>query len=124
MKDKKYKNVEDIIENYLILEDEEIEIPLLITKAKEKFETLKLVQGEGILKPSEAEDAFKVFMQLKKHKDRKIELRAELAEAENLLKEFLKFVNENKISYEKKDDNKNKITYLFWLEDGKVKCNR
>ncbi|MEJ7820997.1 MAG: hypothetical protein WKF85_01680 [Chitinophagaceae bacterium] len=124
MKDKKYKNVEDIIENYLILEDEEIEIPLLITKAKEKFESLKLVQGEGILKPSEAEDAFKVFMQLKKHKDRKIELRAELAEAENLLKEFLRFVNENKISYEKKDDNKNKITYLFWLEDGKVKCNR
>ncbi len=124
MKDKKYKNVEDVIENYLILEDEEIEIPLLITKAKEKFESLKLVQGEGILKPSEAEDAFKVFMQLKKHKDRKIELRAELAEAENLLKEFLKFVNENKISYEKKDDNKNKITYLFWLEDGKVKCNR
>ena len=124
MKDKKYKNVEDIIENYLILEDEEIEIPLLITKAKEKFESLKLIQGEGILKPSEAEDAFKVFMQLKKHKDRKIELRAELAEAENLLKEFLKFVNENKISYEKKDDNKNKITYLFWLEDGKVKCNR
>ncbi len=124
MKDKKYKNVEDVIENYLILEDEEIEIPLLITKAKEKFESLKLVQGEGILKPSESEDAFKVFMQLKKHKDRKIELRAELAEAENLLKEFLKFVNENKISYEKKDDNKNKITYLFWLEDGKVKCNR
>jgi hypothetical protein len=124
MKDKKYKNVEDVIENYLILEDEEIEIPLLITKAKEKFESLKLVQGEGILKPSEAEDAFKVFMQLKKHKDRKIELRAELAEAENLLKEFLKFVNENKVSYEKKDDNKNKLTYLFWLEDGKVKCNR
>lgn len=123
MKDKKYKYAEDVIEDYLMLEDEQIEIPLLISKARDKYESLKIEQGDA-LKPREAEDAFKIFTQLKKLEDRKIEVNEELAEVQSLLKEFLEFVNGNKISFEKKDDNKNKITYLFWLEDGNVKCNR
>ncbi len=123
MKDKKYKYVEDVIEDYLMLEDEQIEIPLLISKARDKYESLKIEQGDA-LKPREAEDAFKIFTQLKKLEDRKTEVNEELNEVQSILKEFLEFVGGNKISFEKKDDNKNKITYLFWLEDGNVKCNR
>jgi hypothetical protein len=50
---------------------------------------------------------------------------AELGDAEFTLREFLSFIEGNQLAYEKKDDvEKQKITYLFWLEDGVVKCNR
>jgi hypothetical protein len=63
-------------------------------------------------------------MQLKKYEERKNEINQELEEVENILRDFLVFLNEAKVSYEKKDDNKNKQTFLFWLEEGQVKCNR
>ncbi len=44
---------------------------------------------------------------------------------EDLLREFILSLNGGKISYEKKDDSdKSKITFLFWVEDNKVNCNR
>ncbi len=43
-KDKKFKYVEDVIEAYLSLNDEEIEIPLAIAAAKEKQITLMPVR--------------------------------------------------------------------------------
>ena len=124
MKDKKYKYVEDVMEEYIDLTDEQIEIPLLVQKANDKYEGLKEDVNGNVLKPSDAEDGFKIFMQLRKYEERKEEIREELGEVEQLLKEFLQFLGEQKISYEKKDDNKNKVTYLFWLEDDQVKCNR
>ncbi len=124
MKEKKYKNLNGLLEEYLMLEDEEIEVPLEIAKTNEKLESLNLKHGDAVLKPGEAENAFKIFTQIKKAEERKSELRMELADVENQLKEFLQSLNQNKITYEKKDDNKNKITYLFWLEEGRVKCNR
>lgn len=124
MKDKRYKYVEDVIEDYIELADEQIEIPLLINKAREKYEGLKLEQGASTIAQEDAEDAFKIFMQLKKYEERKNDINEQLGEVENILKEFLIFLKEHKISYEKKDDNKNKVTFLFWLEEGQLKCNR
>jgi hypothetical protein len=124
MKDKRYKYLEDVIEDYIELTDEQIEIPLLIEKAREKYDGLKLEKNGTIIAYDDAEDAFKFFMQLKKYEERKNELNQELTEVENILRDFLVFLNEAKVSYEKKDDNKNKQTFLFWLEEGQVKCNR
>jgi len=121
---KRYKYVEDVIEDYIELTDEQIEIPLLIDKAKEKYEALELKPTATIICQKDAEDAFKIFMQLKKYEERKNELHQALAEVEAILKEFIGFFKDNKLLFEKKDDNKNKLTFLFWVEDGQLKCNR
>jgi hypothetical protein len=48
-----------------------------------------------------------------------------MEEVEFTLREFLSFIEGNQLGYERKDDvDKQKITYLFWLENGAVKCNR
>ena len=124
MKDKRYKYVEDVIEDYIELTEEQIQIPLLIEKAREKYEALDLKERGSIIPQDDAEDAFKIFMQLKKYEERKEEVTAELAEVEAILKEFISFLKGNKILYEKKDDNKNKLTFLFWVEEDQLKCNR
>jgi signal transduction histidine kinase len=124
MKDKRYKYVEDVIEDYIELTEEQIQIPLLIEKAREKYEALDLKERGSIIPQDDAEDAFKIFMQLKKYEERKEEVTGELAEVEAILKEFISFLKGNKILYEKKDDNKNKLTFLFWVEEDQLKCNR
>lgn len=125
MKDKKYKYVEDMIDDYLQLLDEQIEIPLLMEKANKKFSQRLSGQNENVYSPEEAEDLFKFHSQIKKFEERKTDMNEELAEVENSLKEFLTSLKSGKISYEKKDDNdKSKMTYLFWLQDDKVMCNR
>jgi signal transduction histidine kinase len=124
MKDKRYKYVEDVIEDYIELTEEQIQIPLLIEKAREKYEALDLKEKGSIIPQDDAEDAFKIFMQLKKYEERKEEVTGELAEVEAILKEFISFLKGNKILYEKKDDNKNKLTFLFWVEEDQLKCNR
>ena len=60
----------------------------------------------------------------KKYEQRKAELNDEIAGVEHTLKDFLSFLKGGKITYEKKNDDKSKTTFLFWLEDGKVMCNR
>jgi cobalamin-dependent methionine synthase I len=102
MKDKRYKYLEDVIEDYIELTDEQIEIPLLIEKAREKYDALKLDKNGTKIAYDDAEDAFKFFMQLKKHEERKNEINQELAEVENILRDFLVFLNEAKVSYEKR----------------------
>jgi hypothetical protein len=82
MKDKRYKYVEDVIEDYIELTEEQIQIPLLIEKAREKYEALDLKERGSIIPQDDAEDAFKIFMQLKKYEERKEEVTAELAEVE------------------------------------------
>jgi hypothetical protein len=125
MKEKTYKKVEDVIENYLRLTDEKIEIPLALASVKEKQISLLDGLNGNVLKKSEAENLFKVYMQIRKSEERQLEIVAELNEVEFTLREFLSFVEGNQLAYEKKDDvEKQKITYLFWLEDGVVKCNR
>lgn len=102
-----------------------MEIPLLIEKAQKKFGQNLSSDENAVYKLSEAEDLFKSFTTLKKLEDRKNEINEEFSEVEELLKEFFTSLNGGKISYEKKDDNdKSKLTFLFWLEDDKIKCNR
>ncbi len=125
MKDKKYKYIEDVIDDYIQLLDEQIEIPLLIEKAQKKFSQNLSSEDGNIYTPVQAEYLFKYHSQVKKLEERKNELNQELSEVEGLIREFLMSLNGGKISYEKKDDNdKSKITFLFWVEDGKVMCNR
>lgn len=125
VKEKRYKYAEDVIEDYLRLTDEQIEIPLLIEKAKKKQEALFADLKGNVVKKDDAEDLFKLFMQIKRHEDRKEELREDMAEVEDILKQFLNSINGRQLAYEKKDDvEKLKITYLFWLENGIIRCNR
>ena len=124
MKDKKYKHIEDLIEDYLQLTEEQIEISILVSKAKEKQELFLSENQNATIKTSEAQEGFKVFSQLRKVEDRNKELEAEIAEVETILKDFLQPLTGSRISYEKKDDNKTKITYLFWLDNEQLQLNR
>ena len=125
MKVKKNKHIEDVIDVYITLLDEQIEIPVLIEKANEKYNQHVTDNNSNVYKPGETDDLFKIFMQIKKHEERKAQLDTEVVEVEGTLRDFLAFLKGGKIAYEKRDDNsKSKITFLFWLEDGKVMCNR
>lgn len=125
LKEKKYKFVEDVIEDYMRLTDEQIEIPLLLAKAEEKYISLQSDWNGSVIKKGDADDAFKVFSQIRKLEERKTENQVEYVEVEQTLKKFLTFLNDHQLAYEKKDDvEKMKITYLFWLEEGQIKCNR
>ena len=125
MKEKTYKKIEDLIEDYLRLTDEKIEIPLAVAAAKEKQISLLDAVNGNVIKKSEAENLFKLYMQIRKSEERQLEILGELGDVEFTLREFLSFIEGNQLAYEKKDDvEKQKITYLFWLEDGVVKCNR
>jgi hypothetical protein len=125
MKVKKYKYLEDVIDDYILLSDEQIEIPVLIEKAQKKFHQNISSENDVIYTPAQAEYLFKYHSQVRKLEERKNELSEELAEVESLIREFILSLNGGKISYEKKDDtDKSKITFLFWVEDNKVMCNR
>jgi hypothetical protein len=124
MKDKKYKHIEDLLEDYLQVKEEHLEISLLFSKAVEKQESFRSDYQGSTIKTSEAQEGFKSFLQLKKFEERKKELDSEIEEIEAILNEFLQPLNESRISYEKKDDNKNKMTFLFWLEEGQLKSNK
>lgn len=125
MKYKKYKYLEDLFDEYIQLEDEQIEIPILIEKARKKFGQYVSSDPNPVYVQSDAENLYKVYLTHKKLEERKNEIVLKLAEVEDILKSFFTSLNGAKVSYEKKDDNdKSKLTYLFWLEDGVVKCNR
>ena len=125
MKDKKHKYLEDLIDDYILLSDEQIEIPLLIEKAQKKFNQNLLSEEGTIYTPAQAEYLFKYHSQVRKLEERRNEISEELTAVESLLKEFILSLNGGKISYEKKDDNdKSKMTFLFWVEGDKVMCNR
>ena len=124
MKEKKHKYLEDLFDEYIKLQDEEIEIPVSIEKAEKKFGQYLSSDENVVYKQSDAEDLYKAHNVLKKYEERKSELNEELKEVEELIKSFLTKLNGGKVSYEKKDDDKAKVTVLFWLEDNQVKCDR
>lgn len=126
MKEKKYKHVNEAIEDYLRLSDEQLEIPLAVKKSQEKYNLHKEEDNSSTYDPGETDKMYKIFSQVKKHEERKSEIAEELAFAEETLREFLLFLKGGKISYEHKGvtPKSKKITYQFWLEDGKVRCNR
>lgn len=123
----KPKHIQNVIDEYLKLLDEQIEIPLLINKNQEKYESLMQKVHEDnsdTLKPGEAKHLFETFSQNNKYHERKAELSTEVSETEKMLKKFLTYVKGHKIAYEKKGAKDKKITYLLWLKDGKIECNR
>ena len=125
MKEKKHKYVEDLFDEYIHLSDEQIELPLFIEKAQKKFDQHLSTENDITYKSSDAEDLFKFHSQIRKYEERRKEVNEELAEVENTLKEFFRTLRGGKISYERKDENdKSKNTYVFWLDDDQVKCNR
>jgi DNA polymerase III gamma/tau subunit len=124
-KEKRYKYVEDVIEDYLNLLDETNELPLSLKKVKDKFSALKEDLNGDVLDKEDAEDFFKLFNQERKIEEQKMELAQELAEVQDIFKQFLSYVDGHQITYEKKDEvEKSKITYLFWIENGEIKFNR
>ncbi len=125
MKDKKHKYYEGLIEDYLLLSNENDELPRLIEKVKDKLDVLLTDKSGSVLKSGEADTAYKMFLQIRKYEYRKGELESELHEVEDILKQFLKSINGCKLSYKERDDeDKTKTTYSFWLEDDLVKSNR
>src|SRR5688572_7717525 len=125
MKVKKNKHIDNVLEEYTTLLDEQAEVLTLIEKANEKYNQHVTDNNSYVYKPGETDDLFKIFMQRKKYEQRKAQLDTEIAEAESALKDFLGFLKGGKIAYTKKDDkSKSKITFLFWLEDDKVMSNR
>lgn len=121
---KKYKHIEDIIEDYLELQDEFAEIPLQHDKIQEKLSRLNEERGSDNVKADDAQDYYKIFAQQHKVEERQRELIEELEEVEILLKGFLKFIN-GTVEYARKEENeKGKVTYLFRLEEDQIKTNR
>ena len=124
MKDKKHKYLEDLIEEYIELTDELQEIPVLIEKAVAGYQDYSKQYNGTVISADEAQYAYKAYNQLKKYNERKEEISEDVIELETLLKDFLQFFAGHKLSYERKDENKTKITYLFWVEDGILKCEK
>src|SRR5688572_21987333 len=125
LREKKYKYIEDVVEDYIRLQDEKIELPLLIEKFKKKQDVLLSEVQEAVIDTDDAEDLFKAHSQIKKSEERMEEANEELREVEEILKGFLTTIPGHQLSYERKDDQeKMKITHLFWLEDGVIKSNR
>jgi ribosomal protein L11 methylase PrmA len=125
LKEKRYKYIEDVVEDYLYLVDERVEIPFAVKKIKDKYSSLKEEYEGKVLDKEEAEDFFKLFNQEKKIEERATEVETELREIEELLKQFLQYLEGQKFTYEKKDEvEKTKMTHLFWLENGQIKSNR
>jgi seryl-tRNA synthetase len=125
LREKRYKYIEDVVEDYIRLQDERIELPLAIEKAKKKQEMLFSEIPDKVIQTDDAEDLFKAFSQVKKSEERLAETNEEITEVEEILKGFLAAIPGHQLAYERKDDlEKMKITHLFWLEDGVIKSNR
>lgn len=125
LREKRYKYIEDVVEDYIRLQDEKIELPLLIEKFKKKQDILLSEIPDMVIETDDAEDLFKAHSQIIKSEERIEEANEELREVEEILKGFLASIPGHQLSYERKDDTeKMKITHLFWLEVGVIKSNR
>lgn len=122
---KRHKYAEDLLEDYLSLIEEATEINALIKETKENERTLMNEQKDNVLKKRELEDFYRVFNLAKKYEERKSEIQEEIWELETTIKQFLHFTEGRKISLERKDDaDKAKHTYVFWLENEQIICNK
>ena len=125
LREKRYKYIEDVVEDYIRLQDERIELPLAIEKAKKKQDILFSEIPDKVIQTDDAEDLFKAFSQAKNSEERLVETNEEITEVEEIFKDFLACIPGHQLAYERKDDlEKMKITHLFWLEDGVIKSNR
>lgn len=120
MKDKKYKSIDDLLDNYLSLKEEQKEILPQQEKAKEKLKGFLNDLNSEMVDSYEANHGFKVHQQLKKYGEQLEEVFRELEQVSDEIKDFLQILN-NKLKYESKDDQKNKISYLFWVEENELK---
>ena len=125
LKEKRFKYIEDVVENYIRLQDERMELPLTIERFTKKQDILLSEIQEAVIDTDDAEDLFKAYSQIKISEERLEEANEEFKEVEEILKGFLATIPGHQLSYERKDDQeKIKITHLFWLEDGMIKSNR
>jgi hypothetical protein len=99
-------------------------MPAVIEKAEKKFNQYLSDEPNVVYKQADAEDLYKAHTVLKKHEERKNLINEELAEVEESIKSFLRSLNGGKVSYERKDDDKTKVSYLFFLEGEHLKCTR
>jgi hypothetical protein len=100
MKDKKPKYLEDLLEEYLELSDEETEVQSFIEKAQKKFDQYLSEDKNTTYNSSDGQGLFKFHSQIRKYQERQI-------------------------SYERKDENdKSKSTFIFSLENDEVKYTR
>lgn len=121
MKDKKYKSIDDLLDNYLNLKEEQKEILPQQEKAKEKLKGFLNDFNSEMVDSYEANHGFKVHQQLKKYSEQLEEVFRELEQVSDEIKDFLQILNNKKLKYESKDDQKNKTTYLFWVEENELK---
>jgi hypothetical protein len=80
MKDKRYRYLQNATDCSQSVHTQ-IEIPLLIEKAKEKYDdVLRPEKSAAITAYEDAHDDFKFLVRLKKYEERKSEIKQELAE--------------------------------------------
>ena len=63
---KKYKYYKDLIEDYLLLSDENDELPRLVEKNKVRLGILIIEKSGSVLKSADTDDAYKMFLQIRK----------------------------------------------------------
>jgi hypothetical protein len=124
MKDKKFKNLEDLFEGYSQLLEDETEANSSLEKARKKLAVYLSSEPNPVYKLSEGDDIYKAFLNIQKSENKLQDLKSEKVEFENLLKEFFGTLNGGKISFDKKEDDKVKSTFLFWLEEDQVKSEK
>ena len=117
MKEKRYKYVEDLLEDYILLAEEKSELSQSVEKLRRKQEHLLSEIEDTVIKTDDAEDLFKAHTQVKKIEEKLAEVTDELKEVETVLRDFLFAITEHQLAYERKDDQeKAKITHMFWVE--------
>ena len=68
MKEKRYKYVEDLLEDYILLAEEKSELSQSVEKLRRKQEHLLSEIEDTVIKTDDAEDLFKAHTQVKKLK--------------------------------------------------------
>ena len=125
LKEKKYKYIEDVLEEYILLQEEKSQLSLSVEKAKKKQEALLSDIEETVIKTDDAEDLFKAYTQVKKIEEKLAETEEELKEVEDVIRNFLRTIPEHQLAYDRKDDQeKTKITHMFWLEEDVVQTSK
>lgn len=124
MKDGKQDKVGNVIEDYLRLFDEKIDLSIAIARAIEASKK-KLELKSEMLRGKDVQELFTQHCQINKCKQRQKEVESELDEVETSLKRFLTFLDGKQIVYEKKvKGDKQKAKYILLLREGKVHCNK
>jgi hypothetical protein len=122
---KKYKRIEDVIVEFLDVQEESHELPGLMEEVERKMQQRISSKSEfDHYDIDEAQDLFKLSTQHQKLLDTQRELDMRFTELRQLLVAFLKCIN-GKLEYSRKEgEEKVRITYLFWVENNELHSNR